>query len=234
MEDPKAQKNTTQPKFSFYEGFDGKYHKVGDIQELIPQFKAFYYAERRKEAGRSAIKIINDFNKEIAPFTFFPWEKQYRLWRKKWDTELLAEQGLKEEQRKLRQIIKVRDEQNALIVPDEYALQTGAHTLAGELLNDAMEILKRDQESEDAYKDEIIVKRRNYVLNVFNYVMKASHSKEALNLKANADKRQTADFMMTILNRATAGKLTGEDIELLRASTSSADASVSTPSSILS
>lgn len=227
---------STKPVFPFYEGFDGRYHKVGEIRELIPQFRAFYLAERRQEPGRSAIKIINDFNKSIAPFTFFPWEKQYRLWRKKWDAELLAEQGYKEEQRKLRQIIKVRDEQNALIVPDERTLETGAHTLAGELLNDAMDILKRDQEDESAYDDDVIVKRRNYVLNVFNYVMRAAHSKESLNLKSNADKRETANFMMSLLNRATAGKVSAEDMALLRASVSPGlrDALADTPPATLS
>lgn len=218
MEDSKAQMNTKTNKFSFYEDFDGKYHKVGEIRDLIPQFKLFYLTERRREPERSAIKIINDFNKQIAPFTFFPWEKQYRLWRKKWDAQLLAERGYREEQRAARQIIKMQDERNAVIVPDEYALEAGAHTLAGELLNDALGILKQDQESEDSYEDDIIVKRRNYVLNVFNYVTKASHGKQSLNVKTNSEKRETASFMMTILNRATAGKLTSDEIQLLKAS----------------
>lgn len=222
MEDEKAQENT-KPKFSLYEGFDGRYHKVGEIRELIPQFKAFYLAERRREPERSAMKIINDFNRQIAPQSFFPWEKQYRLWRRKWDAQLLAEQGYREEHKDVRQIIKLEDERNA-IVPDEYALEAGAHTLAGELLNDALGILKQDQESEESYEDEIIVKRRNYVLNVFNYVMKASHGKQALNIKTNAEKRETADFMMTLLNRAAAGKLTDKEMEMLQCSVKSPEA----------
>jgi hypothetical protein len=179
------------------------------------------------------MKIINDFNKTIAPFTFFPWEKQYRLWRKKWDAQILAEQGYREEQKAARQIVKLQDEQVA-IVPDEYALEAGAHTLAGELLNDALGILKQDQESEESYEDEIIVKRRNYVLNVFNYVMRASHGKQVLNIKTNAEKRETADFMMTLLNRAAAGKLTDKEMEMLRASIqpTSADAAAHIPSAI--
>ncbi|MEJ0053160.1 MAG: hypothetical protein WDN10_00305 [bacterium] len=218
--DTSTPQNDTKPIFSFYEGFDGKYQRVGELRELLPSFRAFYLAERRKEPDRSAIRIINDFNKSIAPFTFFPWEKQYRLWRKKWDAELLAEQGYKQEQRELRQIIKVRDEQNAAIVPDAQTLEMGASTLAGELLNDAMDILKRDQDDESSYDDDIIVKRRNYVLNVFNYVMRAAHSKESLNIKSNADKRETATFMMNILNRAMAGKMSEKDMTMLRASVS--------------
>src|SRR3989338_3845221 len=127
--------NSNTKRFSFYENFDGHYQKIGELKELIPQFKVFYYVEKRKEPERSAIKVINDFNGQIAPLTFFPWEKQYRLWRKKWDAELIAEQSYKQEQR---QIIKLRDERNEMVVPDEYALEVGTHTLAGELLNDAM------------------------------------------------------------------------------------------------
>src|SRR3989338_3027923 len=207
-------------KFSFYENFDGRYHKVGEIKELIPQFKVFYYAEKRKEPERSAIKIINDFNRKIAPLTFFPWEKQYRSWRKKWDAELIAEQSYKQQQREVRQIIKLRDEQNAVIVPDEYALEVGTHTLAGELLNDAMGILKRDQENEDSYDEEILVKRRSYILNVFNYVTKAVHGKEALKLKSNADKRETFGFLAALINRSTAGKITPDEMQLLKQSVS--------------
>ena len=212
----KIETKTAKEKFSFYENFDGHYHRVNEIRDLIPQFKAFYYAEKRKEPGRSAIKVINDYNAQIAPLTFFPWEKQYRLWRKKWDAELLAIQGYKEQQKEIRQIIRVRDEQNALIVPTDESLETGSRTLAGELLNDAMDILKRDQESEEAYEDEIIVKRRSYVLNVYNYITRSSHSKEALRLKSNSEKRETMGFLMDIMNMATAGKLTEENLELLK------------------
>jgi len=205
-------------KFSFYENFDGRYHKVGEIKELIPQFKVFYYAEKQKDPKRSAIKVINDFNKQIMPLTFFPWEKQYRLWRKKWDAELLAENGYRQQQRQMRQIIKLRDEDNAVIVPDEYALEVGTHTLAGELLNDAMNLLKRDQEDESIYDEEILVKRRSYILNVFNYVTRAVHSKEALKLKSNADKRETFGFITALINRSTAGKITPDEMQLLKQS----------------
>jgi hypothetical protein len=205
-------------RFSFYENFDGRYHKVGEIRELIPQFKAFYYGERRTNAQKSAIKIINEFNHQIAPLTFFPWEKQYRLWRKKWDAELIAEQGYQQQQRGMRQIIKLRDEQNTVIVPDEHSLEVGTKTLAGELLNDAIDILKGDQENGNAFDEEILVKRRSYVLNVFNYVTKAVQGKEALNIKSNAEKRETLGFLTTLINRSTAGKITADEMALLKQS----------------
>lgn len=209
--------NSNTKRFSFYENFDGHYQKIGELKELIPQFKVFYYAEKRKEPERSAIKIINDFNRQIAPFTFFPWEKQYRLWRKKWDAELIAVQTYKREQR---QLIKMQDKQNALIVPDEYTLEKGTQTLAGELLNDAMGILKGDQESGDAFEEEILIKRRSYVLNVFNYVTRAVQGKEALKIKSNAEKRETLGFLTALINRSTAGKITPDEMQLLKQSVS--------------
>lgn len=221
MTDHNVQLHTSNTKrFSFYENFDGRYHKVNEIRDLIPQFKTFYYAEKRKEPGMSAIKIINAFNAQITPLAFFPWEKQYKLWRKKWDAELLAIEGYQEQQKEVRQLIKVRDEQNALIVPSDDSLEAGAKTLGGELLNDALSILKKDQEEEDLYEDEIIVKRRNYVLNVYNYVTRSAHSKEALRLKSNSEKRETMGFLMDLMSMATAGKLTDDDMELLKQSTS--------------
>jgi len=219
MADHNVQSKTSNTKkFSFYENFDGHYHRVGEIKELISQFKVFYYTEKRKEPERSAIKIINDFNKQIAPLTFFPWEKQYRLWRRKWDAELLAEQGYKAQQQEVSQLVKLRDEQNTAVVPDEHALEVGAHTLAGELLNDAMHLLKRDQDNEDAYDDEILVKRRTYILNVFNYVTRAVHSKESLKIKSNADKRETLGFLTQLINKSTAGKISADEMMLLKQS----------------
>lgn len=208
--------NSNSKKFSFYENFDGRYHKIHEIRDLIPQFKTFYYAEKRGDPSKSAIKIINAYNAQIAPLTFFPWEKQYKLWRKKWDAELLAIEGYQEQQKEVRQLIKIRDEENALIIPTDDSLENGAKTLAGELLNDAMSILKKDQADEELYEDEIIVKRRNYVLNVYNYVTRSSHSKEALRLKSNAEKRETMGFLMDLMSRATAGKMTDEELDLLK------------------
>ncbi len=207
--------NSNTKRFSFYENFDGRYQKIGELKELIPQFKAFYYAERRNEPERSAVKIINDFNRQITPLTFFPWEKQYRLWRKKWDAELISEQSYKREQY---QLVKMQDEHNALAVPDEQTLEMGTKTLAGELLNDAMGILKGDQENGDVFEEEILIKRRSYVLNVFNYVTRAVHGKEALKIKSHAENRETLGFLTALINRSTAGKITPEEMQLLKQS----------------
>lgn len=228
MEDSKAQRNSKATRFSFYEGFDGKYHKVGEIQGLIPQFKEFYFTERRQEPEKSAIKIINDFNKQISPLTFFPWEKQYRLWRKKWDAILLAENGYREEQKKVRQLIQLKDTQGVDVVPNEYALEAGTNTLAGELLNDAIGMLKADQTDSDLYEEEILIKRRSYILNVFNYVNRAVQGKESLKLKSNADKRETLGFLTEMINRSAAGQITPNEFKMMRESLRKAQTNTNT------
>jgi len=103
-------------------------------------------------------------------------------------------------------------------VPSDDSLEAGAKTLGGELLNDALSILKRDQKEEELYEDEVIVKRRNYVLNVYNYITRSAHSKETLRLKSNAEKRETMGFLMDLMSRATAGKMTDENMALLKQS----------------
>jgi hypothetical protein len=132
----------------------------------------------------------------------------------------MAEQGYKLQQREMRQIVKLRDEQNTAIVPDEHTLEVGAKTLAGELLNDAIDILKGDQESGGVFDEEILIKHRSYVLNVFNYITRAVQGKEALQIKSNAEKRETLGFLTALINRSTAGRITPEEMQLLKQSTS--------------
>ena len=79
-------------------------------------------------------------------------------------------------------------------------------------------LFRSDQDNEDSYDEEILVKRRSYILNVFNYVTKAVHGKEALKLKSNADKRETFGFLTALINRSTAGKITPDEMQLLKQS----------------
>jgi hypothetical protein len=211
-------------KFSIYgDDFDGRYMRISELRDLIPQFKDFYYEKKKDNPNIPAIKIILMFNELIAPKRFYPWANQYRVWRKKWDADIArmtlgAELAL--EKPKVRAINKTRDENNNLIiVPTESELEAGAKTLGGELMNDAMRMLRQDQISgEDLYEDEILIKRRHYVLNVFNYVMRAVNAKEALNIKKNQEKRETASFLMDLIRKSTAGRVTPEEMNLLKSS----------------
>lgn len=201
----------------WYDNFGG-FQKLVEIRDLIPRFKDFYYEKKLENPNASVLKIVNDFNVSIAPDKFHPYAAQYRRWRKHWDSEISDKLlGMKLQTVEVK-AIKTRDENNNLIVPSEDELEGGAKNLAGELMNDAMTMLKNDQQLEELYDDEIIVKRRHYVLNVFNFVMRAVHTKQALAIKANAEKRETAGFLMELVRRSTAGKITTEEMSLLKQS----------------
>jgi hypothetical protein len=204
--------------FRIYDDFDGRFMKIEEMRDHIPQFKAFYYEKKIENPKTGAIAIINEFNKIIAPDKFFPYSQQYRRWRKHWDLEIISkisgvEQSMVVAEQK---VIKTRDENNALLAPSHEELEQGAKSLAGELMNDAMTMLKSDQQNEDLYEDEVIIKRRNYALNVFNYVMRAVTAKEALAIKRQAEKRETAGFLMDLVRASTAGKITEDDLNLLK------------------
>jgi|SRR3990170_1051899 len=202
------------------------YQRVGEISEFIPQFKDYYYEKRIKTDLKRGmlLEIIQGFLKDVVfpqGKTFFPYTTQVRHWTKRWDADILRQKyNMKEESeitpaKEIRQIVKVRGEEYAVGAPEDGALESGLRTLGGELLNDAMQMLRDDQELEEAYDDEVLIKRRNYIVNVFSHATKLVHGKAALMLKASEEKRNTAGFLMTLLSKATAGTITDMEVELL-------------------
>jgi len=85
-------------------------------------------------------------------------------------------------------------------------------------LNDAMQMLKEDQELEEIYTNDELIKRRSYIINVFSHATRLVHGKASLMLKASEESRNTAGFLMSLLSRATAGKITDEEMALLKSS----------------
>lgn len=211
---------TTYKKPPYLGNVTGHYQKIGELRDLIPKFKDFYYSKMEENPNYSKLKIIDEFNNIISPQIFKPWASQYRRWYRRWDEDILAKiAGAKSAIMSSEiQAIKTRDENNSLIIPTEQELESGAKNLAGELMNDAMGILKSDQMNEDLYDDEVLIKRRTYVLNVFNYVMRAVTAKEALVIKRQQEKRETAGFLMDLIRRSTAGRITPDEMSLLKQS----------------
>jgi len=202
----------------WYKNFDGKFNKLAEIRDLIPRFKDFYYEKKLEDSSWTSTRMIDAFNELITPQKFFPTGDMYRRWRRHWDDEI-AQKALGMKLSKIdERIVVTRNERNELLSPSDNELELGGKTLAGELMNDAMNILKNDQAKEELYDDEIIVKRRHYVLNVFNFVMRAVHTKQALLIKGQVEKRETAGFLMDIVRRSTAGKITPEEMVLLKQS----------------
>ena len=169
----------------WYKNFDGKFNKLAEIRDLIPKFKEFYYSKKLEDPNWSSVKLIDSFNAIITPQRFFPTSDMYKRWRRHWDDDI-AQKALGMKLSKIdEKIIVTRNERNELLVPNENQLEQGAKTLAGELMNDAMNILKNDQAKEELYDDEIIVKRRGDVRRAKLYYLrdlagKAARIKEKL------------------------------------------------------
>ena len=217
---------------SFYgDNFDGVYMKLGECLELLPAFKAYYFQEKNANIKLSTVKILISFNQKIEPVKFYPYPKQYMVWRKKWDVEILRALGFKEaaltSAKRVRAAIRLRDEENqANIVPSEDELDGGARTLGGMLVNDAIEMFEDNKEMADAYSSSELMKRKAYTLNVFAHISKHVQGKEVLKIKKHAEGRETAGFMMNLIHLATSGKMTAHDMEVMRVSSVKADAPI--------
>ena len=214
---------------SFYGDRFWKFTKVGEMVELLPLFKEFYYAERVKNMKGSIPEMMQRFNVEYAypeNKTFYPYPSQLKLWRRKWDRDILEkkyEMKMEDDaitpRREIQQVIKTRNENNELArAPQDGELEVGLRTLGGELTNDALQMLRDDQELEDIYDTDELIKRRNYIVGVFGHVTKLVHGKAALMLKASEEKRNNANFLMTLLAKASAGKISDEEVEVLEVS----------------
>lgn len=225
-QDEKDKKKYRSPvAISVYgEGFE-RYHRLSEYTDLLPSFKDWYYTKKTANDKETITNILRTFNAEVcAPMgrAFFPKLEAVRSWRKKWDMDLIQTiKGLDHEvseKRNVYQVIKTRNEDNQLTANPiaDGELEHGIKTLGGELLNDAMRMLSEDQEMEEIYDNETLMKRRSYIVNVFSHATKLVHGKAALMLKASQEKRDTAGFLMNLLARATAGKMDDTQIEVLK------------------
>jgi len=200
-----------------------KYDKVTEITDLIIPFKDWYYGMKIKNPNETSSVIIKSYNADYCrPMgrTFFPYNSVYRNWRRKWDLDIM--QKMQDNSvdiipdKQIVQVIKTRNENAYIQDIEDSTLEDGVKTLGGELLNDAFQMLKDDQAMDDIIENDILIKRRNYILNVFGHVTKLVHGKAALMLKASEEKRNNASFLMTLLAQATSGKMTEEQMDMLK------------------
>lgn len=227
----KAKKKVNPVGRAFYGERFETFDKMEAIRDLIPAFKAHFYAERIKDSKLAGKEIINSFNESVAfPLgrTFFPYMTNLRGWKAKWELDIAAqrkEQRVEDElglavitpRASVKQVLKTRGEGGELVLGTGYGeIEAGLTTLAGELTNDAMQMLRDDQEIGEVYDDEVLIKRRNYIVNVFGHVTKLVHGKAALILKASEEKRENAGFLMSLLAKATSGKLSPEELGALK------------------
>lgn len=212
-------------KTIYGDSFTG-FNKIGEITDLIGPFKEYYYEQRIKNPNVTKSQILREFNSNhCVPLgkKFHPSMSQMRTWHRKWDKDLMQQRAGKEldipdlQAREIRQIVATRRDGELVIgLPTDSELEAGLRTLGGEIMNDALQMLRDDQELEEIYDDDTLIKRRNYVVNVFGHVTKLVHGKAALMLKASEEKRNNAGFLMSLLARAQAGKVTDDEMEVLK------------------
>lgn len=213
-------KKIDQAALSVYgESFVG-YQKIEEVRDLIPAFKEFYYEEVIKNPKAKIGEMLREFNESINPRKFHPYMTNIRAWRIKWDADILEKKNMAvadiTTEKAVQQVLKTRNDDRSLIAPEDSSLEAGVRTLGGELLNDAFQMLREDQQNPEIYDDEVLVKRRNYIVGVFGHVTKLVHGKAALLLKASEEKRNNAGFLMELLAKATSGKLSDSDMEMLK------------------
>lgn len=216
----KREKKVDLTALAWYgEGFAG-YQKLDEVRDLIPVFKEFYYETRIKDPNSKITKMVQEFNRQIAPRKFHPYMKNISLWKAKWDKDIFEQQGMKMDkittEKKIYQVLKTRNDDRSLAAPDDVSLEGAVRTLGGELMNDAFQMLREDQDMPEIYDDEVLIKRRNYIVGVFGHVTKLVHGKAALMLKASEEKRNNAGFLMQLLAKATAGTITADEMTLLK------------------
>ena len=211
---------------SYYgESFTG-YQKIEEYRDLIPAFKDFYYTEKLKDSKKVMTRILREYNVQISSLgrKFHPYTKVIGAWKKKWDADILEKKGMMvaevTSKKNIQQILKTRAQgENGIVefTPPTYGdLELATQTLGGELVNDAIQMLRDDQNMEDIYESDELVKRKAYVVNVFSHVTKLVHGKSALLLKASQEKRENAGFLMELMKKATAGKMSPTDVAALR------------------
>lgn len=208
---------------SFYgDEFDG-YMRVAELTPYLPAFKELWYQTKIKDPNVGVTAIIRAFNVTIAPEKFHPYPGQLRVWTTKWKRDLAQQAASREEgleimpSKDVRQVIATRSRAPGLYAtPDDNSLEAGVRTLGGELLNDALQMLKDDQDLEEMIDGEELVKRRAYIVNVFAQVTKMTHGKATLMLKASEEKRNNASFLMDLLKRAASGEIKPEELALLK------------------
>jgi len=199
------------------------YQKLEECRHLIPAFKEFYYAEKGRDFRQPIKDIIQRFN-EVQGEVFRPYPSAYQKWQLSWDRDILnkasVESGLVSVDTSPEQLIRSRDDDQKIIfgAPKDEDLEAGTRTLAGELTNDALQMLQDDQALQEIYTSDELMKRRSYIVNVLSHVTKMVHGKAALALKASQEKRENASFLMNLLAKASAGKMSEEEMALLEAS----------------
>lgn len=214
-----TKKNPIKALAEPYENFSG-FQKQSDYLDILPQFREFYIEKKLENLKCSNIELINEFNRKIAPVKFHPYLDQYRRFRKNWDvavnSKILEGKANLKSVIEMDSAIQMRNSDGVKRRPAYDEIEEGSRTLAGELINDGLNVLKDTQLNEEEMGVKEKSEARKYVLGVFQHITRMSQGKEALELKKNAEKREQATFLMDLLKQGQSGKVDKDDLKLLK------------------
>lgn len=208
----------------FGDSFIG-YQKIEEYRHLIQPFKEYYYARKMEDLESKVSNIVKDFNDTLkcdetgVRERFHPYTSQLRTWRKKWDTDILDSMGIivpaDSTKSHINKVIKTRQQEdtNKYFVPDYSDLESGIQTLGGELINEAFVQMEDDRRNSEDYSSDELMKRKKHVLDIFSGVSKMVQGKANILLKASAEKREEAGFILDFMRAAASGSLKPDDIE---------------------
>jgi hypothetical protein len=186
------------------------YQRVGEIAHLVHSFRDFWKEAKRLSPNRTRAQILEQFGLSILPQTFNPFPNQLTSWEKKWGYEM--ERDHSKPTFSADGVPVIRTDESLMMGA---TLGSKSKRLADVLMDDALRMLNED---EDEYSAETNIKRKDHAMKVMAHVWKLDQKDQELALKRNADKRESAGFLMNLVRKATAGKLTENELELMRGS----------------
>lgn len=212
--------------------WDERYRRVVEVMPKLAAFRDWFMENRydptkKKVALRNLVDSFNEAMTDPVDRDFWPNPKFLKRHCDIWDKELLERNAAARQIGLLRTEISkqlaVGDEAAARIaielVPTEESTERKMRTLGDFLLDDAMDEMSQAAEELGPESDsELMLKRKKYALNVYSTVVKTVQRDKELALKMKAEDRESAGFMLNLINSAIAGKLTPEMIALMNGS----------------
>lgn len=197
---------------------EGVWSKVGDLMPHLAAFKAYYMAKRYSHGGKQSSfrALVDGYNATLPTPAIFPRNNWLMARAEEWDDQAMDAIGRKptEAPTALTPQEQHSVELSAAIdrpKPPVRSQESRLGTLGDALLDDALVSIQITSDD-----PEIALKQKTYALNVYNYVTRNKLKQREIDIKEGAGKLANAGFMLDLLNAAATGKLTAENLALLK------------------
>lgn len=215
--DPRNGRPVFAPSRAYGPGFDGTFKDVKADPEGLAAFRAGYFAWRPGCPKADPKEFVGEYAAKFPEAGFYPNYQTFKGMTKKWDVEILGEPDPK-----IAAVAELHKRDKAMIAEVVVArsnedLERATRGLAGLLLDDAVSIVRSEShDPENPIGGDLFVKRRMYALNVVNYVSRHVKGRDEIAIKRQSEKRETVGFMMNIMQKAMAGKISPEQVDAMR------------------